>query len=212
MRSTFMALMISACVSPPLTAQWTVTTHIGVHADRLRPPQRILTEDGSSTVMFSAPGEAPVIGVRIARSIRPQFSIDVGAAVSRNQSWSGGGAVPLPDFVKRTGFTSATVLWRPLDPESSLQLTLGLGPAAIFHGGSGESVLTREIDVGGMGTAGVSFGIGNRFRLGLDVHNYRFASEFGEVDFAGAGFPADYQPGTRWRSEWLVLPSLRIRF
>jgi len=212
MRSTLVALALSVCASAPLTAQWTVTTQIGVHADRLRPPQRILTEDGSSTVMFSAPGEAPVIGIRVARSIRPQFSIDVGVAVSQNQSWSGGGAVPLPDFVKRTAFSSATLLFRPLDPESSLQVHLSVGPAAIFHGGSGESVLTREIDVGFAGAAGASFAIGDRMTLGLDVQNYVFASEFGEVDFAGAGFPADYQPGTRWRSEWLVLPSLRIRF
>src|SRR5688572_17546328 len=196
MRSTLVALTLSVCASAPLTAQWTVTTQIGVHADRLRPPQRILTEDGSSTVMFSAPGEAPVIGIRVARSIRPQFSIDVGVAVSQNQSWSGGGAVPLPDFVKRTAFSSATLLFRPLDPESSLQVHLSVGPAAIFHGGSGESVLTREIDVGFAGTAGASFAIGDRFRLGLDFHNYLFASEFGEVDFVGAGFPADYEPGT----------------
>lgn len=162
--------------------------------------------------MMSAPGEAPVIGLRLTRVLRQHFDIEAGIAVARNESWSGGGAVPLPEFSKHTTFTSAAVIWRPLDETKRAQLRMGAGPALIFHGGSGESVLTRQTDLGAVATAGASLRIGQRLSVGLDVQNYHFASRFGAAPFENGGYPEGYREGTRWRSEWLVLPSLRIAF
>ena len=205
----FQLILLPLLVAPvTASAQWTVGIEAGVHADRLRPPQRVLA-DGSSTFMMSAPGEAPAIGVR-AVYWRNHFGFDAGVVTSQNRSWSGGGSVPLPDFSKRTTFTNAGLLWRPLDPAARAQVHMGVGAAAIFHGGSGESVLTRTTDLGGVATAGAALRIGERFTLGLSAYNYRFSSEFRDVDYEG---PMDtFQSGSRSRSEWLVLPTLRIQF
>lgn len=191
-----------------LYGQWSVTAQVGVHSDRLSPPQRVSADAGS--IMMSAPGEAPVVGLRVARVLSRHLSADIGVAVSQNRSWSGGGPVPLPGFAKRTTFTSATVIWRPLDPASGVQLSLGAGPALVIHGGSGESMLSRQVDVGGLGTAGASVRLSSRLRLGVDVQNYRFSSRFGEARFTESGFPSEHQAGTHSRSEWVILPSLRI--
>jgi hypothetical protein len=162
--------------------------------------------------MLSAPGEAAVVGVRVSRMLNTRFSVDAGVAISQNRSWSGAASASSSDFTKRTTFTSAALLWRPMDSSSRLQVGLGIGPAAIHHGGSGESMLARQVDLGALLAAEASVRLGGRVRVGVDVQNYQFASRFAEMEFDDGGFPADYQPGTRWRSEWVVLPSVRFVF
>lgn len=180
MRAALTSLIFLLALPFAVAAQWTVTAQAGVHADRLDPPQRLLTE-GSSASMFSTEGEAPSIGMRVSNWVHPHFGVDAGLAISQNRSWQGAAPAPRPSFVKRTVFTSAAALWRPLAPDGRWHLQVGLGPAAIFHGGSGESLLARQTDFGAMGTAGVHVALGERLHLGVDVYNYRFASRFKET-------------------------------
>jgi hypothetical protein len=211
MRAALVTLVAMLGVPASIQAQWSVTAQFGVHADRLHSPQRVLA-DGGSTYMMSAPGEAPVVGLRLSRALTRHFDLDAGLAVSQNRSFSGGGPVPLPDFAKRTTFASVTVIWRPVSPAPRVQLGLGAGPAVIFHGGSGESVLARQVDIGATIMPSASVRLGERVRFGLDVQNYQFASRFADAQFQGHTMPPDYTAGTRWRSDWVVLPSLRVAF
>jgi hypothetical protein len=206
-----LAVIVLLLGTPAAAAgQWTITVQAGVHMDRLGESQRLLVD--GSTAMASAPGEAPVVGVRASYWLGENFGLDAGLAVSQNRSWSGSVATPETYFVKRTVFTSAAVLWRPFGESDRWRLQLGLGPAAISHGGSGESLLARQTDLGAVATVGGELGIGDRLRLGVDVYNYRFSSRFADPESLSlVGSPA-FSSGSRKRSEWLVLPSIRWAF
>jgi|SRR5687767_3557180 len=218
MRLLLGLLAISALTPLAAAAQWTVTVQAGMHSDRLARPQRILEDDFNSK--YSARGEAPAIGLRAVHWNRAHFGIDAGITVSQNRSWAGSfrtidangspSTRPTTSFVKRTVFTSVAAVWRPTAPGSRLQLQLGLGPTAVLHDGTGESLHSRQVDFGVVGSAGAHIALSPRLRLGIDVYNYRFSSEFRDWWRDADGtyrFPA----GSTARSEWVFMPALRIK-
>ena len=206
MKSGIAALILLLGAPAGVAAQWTVTVQAGVHFDRFEEPQRLLAN--GLTRMATAPGEAPVLGVRASYWLNENFGVDAGVAASQNQSWSGTVISPEPEFAKRTVFTSAALLWRPFGHGGRWSMHLGLGPAAITHDGSGTSLLSRQTDFGAVAAGGVELRIGDRLLAGLDVHNYRFSSRFTGSELT---IP-ESRPGSRLRSEWLVLPTIRWVF
>ncbi len=109
-------------------------------------------------------------------------------------------------------FSSVAGVWRPLSPGASLQLQLGLGPALIAHAGSGESLMARQVDVGGVATAGARIALSRRLGLGVDVYDYRFTSRFDSFAFDPGNGTYRYPAASVRRSEWLILPGLQLRF
>lgn len=187
------------------SGQIDLTVNFGVHLDRLdQPHRRIATSDAE---IYSARGEAPTFGVRAAYWFDSRFGLEAGVATSQNQSWEGSAGQPIPVMNKRTTFASFGAAWRPFDVERRLQLRLGLGPSVIVHHGSGESLLARQWDLGVQGSAGVHLRVSESLRLGVDLQNYRFKTDFRQA-YAGGGRTISNGEVIP-RSEWLVLPAIR---
>jgi hypothetical protein len=192
-----------------VAAQISVTMQGGIHAARLDRPERRLDQPGRGIFMEGARGEATTLGLRAGIWWSAWWGVDAGLAWSRNKSFDGGfSGVEGPDFEVSTIFTSATIRARLTRPDAPVGLTAGIGPAVIFHAGSGTSLLTRNADLGGLASLGGSVRVSHRLSITTDVQQYFFNSQFSESfeDFRnGAVRPA----GGQGRHELVVLAGVR---
>ena len=194
LRLIVLALLVSTAPFSDGLAQAELSLHAGVHFDRVDHPDRILTE--GSTAVVATKGEASVLGARAGYWLRPVLGLELDVSRSSNSSWgrvpastprlislSGSGAVPTsppPDpsgFVNRTTYLSVRGIVRTA-PGGSFQLFAAAGPALIFHGGSGTSLLTRNTDPGGVVEAGFRVRVARRVGVELAVSNYLYDSRF----------------------------------
>jgi hypothetical protein len=131
--------------------------------------------------------------------------MDAGLAWSTNRSWRGSIGPRRPDFETHTLFTSATLQARLTSPDSRWGLTAGAGPALIYHGGSGSSLLTRQTDLGAVLTVSGSRSLDGRFSFRLDAQQYLFSSCFADA-YTGPFIGSPIQPaGSHFRSEFVLL-------
>ena len=209
MRKLLVVLATALSLPTAGFAQVELTANVGLHLDRTPQAHRMLLT-GPNSALYSARGEAPAVGVRGAYWFFDQVGAQAGILTSRNTSSFGGGPGPLPDLIKRTTFISVAAVWRVLPAGSRALFDLSIGPAAVVHSGSGESLLTRQTDLGVAGSAAASLRISPALRIGIDVQNYRFRSDFrisegpdGRLISRGEVVP---------RSEWLVLPAIHWRW
>jgi len=172
-----------------------VTLQGGVHAARLDRPERT----------GSVKGEATTVGLRVGPWFTDHWGIEVGVAWSRNRSYVPSPALPPPSAYDETVFTSATLRVRPTSRGAAVTVIGLVGPALIFHGGDGTSLLTRQTDVGVVVGAAAEARVFTRIGLRLDVHNYLFSSNFTQpYQPPLVGSPT--QPaGEQFRHEWVVL-------
>ena len=175
-------------------AQAELSFHAGVHFDRVNHPDRILT-NGSSTILATK-GEASVVGARAGYWFHPALGFQLDVSRSSNSSWgtapgssprlvnfSASSAIPSPPpldpsgLVNRTTYLSARGIVRTA-PGGSFQLYAAAGPALIFHGGSGTSLLSRNTDFGGVLEAGFRVRVARKVGVELAVSNYLYDSRF----------------------------------
>jgi hypothetical protein len=197
----------------PAGAQVSISVHGGVHAARLDRPERAVLVPGAGIALEGGKGEATTFGVRVGGWLSHRWGIDGGIAVSNNHSWNGGAPFGLmvEEFETRTVFTSATVRARLTSPTSRLGLNIGAGPALIFHGGSGTSLLTRNTDLGGLVDVAGTVGVGSRLAVTLNLQQYLFASNFAEP-YTGQFVGDPVRPaGSQFRHEFVVLTGLSWR-
>lgn len=200
-------LMISAAllaVPSSASSQLDVTLNLGVHFDRLDQPHRVITTPDDQ--VYSTSGEAPTLGLRATYWIRSHLGVEAGFATSQNQSWEGGGLMPIPTMNKRTSFANLAAVWRPFVDTRRVQPRLAFGPAVIMHSGSGESLLARQWDLGVTASAGVHVRISQSMQLGVDLQNYRFSTDFKQYSTSGRTIS---RGEVVRRSEWLLLPAIR---
>lgn len=206
MRSFYFTILFAAALPVAAQAQLEVSTNIGVHFDRAVQSERMLTD--GSYAKFSARGEAPAVGIQGVYWTGKHFGVGSSFTVSQNRSWHGSSTEGSAAIIKRTYFTSLNASWRFFNPGSHAQFNLYAGPAAVYHGGSGESLLARTTDLGIVAGASSSLRLNQHFSVGIDFQNYRFRS-----DYRIASGPGGYMisPGeVHRRSEWLVLPNIRF--
>jgi hypothetical protein len=203
-----LVLLLLARVSPA-AAQLEITLHGGLDAARLDRPERVLVQPARFVSLQSAPGEAMAVGVRLGSPVASRFGWDAGLVWSRNESASGSfGGGRAPDFETHTIFASATAQAMVTPPTARLGLRLGLGPALIFHSGSGESLLGRQTDVGAMATLSGQYSLDGRLALRLDAQEYLFSSSFRQP-YEGQFVGAPVQPaGSQFRHEFVILAGL----
>ena len=115
------------------------------------------------------------------------------------------------EFETRTIFASATVRARLTPPKSGLGFSIGAGPAVIFHGGSGTSLLTRNTDIGGLVDLAGSVGESSRLAVTLNLQQYLFASNFAEP-YTGQFLGDPVRPsGSQFRHEFVILSGIAWR-
>jgi hypothetical protein len=208
------SLLFLAVPLIPATAQVFVSVHGGVHAARMDRPEREWVDPAQRFALEGAQGEASAFGLRVGGWLSDRWGVDGGVALSRNSSWQGGGSVDaLPEeFETQLLFTSAALRLRITAPDSRLGLAIGAGPALIFHGGDGTSLLTRTTDFGGLVDVGSSVRLGSRLDFTLNVQQYLFSSSFANAyvpPFVGQPLkPA----GSEFRHEVVLLAGLNWRF
>ena len=206
-------LVLTAFPLTPATAQVVISVHGGVHAARLDRPERAVLVPGAGIALHGAKGEATTFGIRVGGWLSDRWGIDGGLALSTNHSWNGGAPFGLmvEEFETRTLFSSATVRARLTTPQSRLGLSIGAGPALIFHGGSGTSLLTRNADIGGLVDLAGSLRLSSRLALTLNVQQYLFGSNFAEP-YAGQFLGDPVQPaGSQFRHEFVLLTGIAWR-
>ena len=164
------SLLLLAFSVTPAAAQVLISVQGGVHAAGLDRPERAVRVPGAGIALEGAKGEATTFGIRAGGWLSALWGIDGGIAVSTNRSWNGGAPFGLmvEEFETRTVFSSATLRARVTPPTSRLGLIMGAGPALIFHGGSGNSLLTRNTDIGGLVDIVGSLGLSSRLGLTLN--------------------------------------------
>ena len=197
----------------PAFAQVVISIHGGVHAARLDRPERAVLVPGAGIALEGGKGEATTFGMRVSGWLSNRWGIDGGLAVSNNHSWDGGAPFGLmvEEFQTRTVFASATVRARLTPPKSGLGLSIGVGPAIIFHGGSGTSLLTRNTDFGGLTDVAGSVGVTSRLAVTLNLQQYLFASNFAEP-YTGQFLGDPVQPaGSQFRHEFVILTGIAWR-
>ena len=202
-----LSLLLLAIPLVAATGQVEVTVQGGIHAARLGRPERAVEQPTQGISIQADRGEATTFGLRVGGWLSNRWGIDGGLALSRNHSWQGGTPMGIPpgQFENRSVFASATLRGRLTPPESRLGLTVGAGPALIFHGGSGTSLLTRNTDVGGLLDVGGSMRLSSRLAFTLDVQQYLFSSSFAEP-YAGQFVGDPIQPaGSHFRHEFVIL-------
>ncbi|HEX9106024.1 MAG TPA: hypothetical protein VF832_02320 [Longimicrobiales bacterium] len=194
-------------------SRWTITVQAGIHADRLDRPERVDVQGAGGDMVseaFSRPGEAPTVGLRATRWLTGHLGIDVGTALAHNSSWNGSWGQAEPTFRKLTLFSSLAPVWRVFAPGAEVQLQLGAGPTLVTHMGTGESLLTKGTDVGGMALADGSVRLSRKLQLVLGAQNYRFSSTFVDAGFRRPDGTYTYAARTVSRSEWVISTGIRI--
>lgn len=207
---TTLGLILLAVPLVPSAAQVEVSLQGGVHAAELDRAERTVIDAGAGVAIEGTNGEASTFGLRLGKWLSDRWGVDGGLALSRNRSWQGSVSVPVgaeiaSDFQTQTLFSSATLRARITAPDSRLGLTIGAGPAVIFHRGSGSSLLTRNTDLGGIVDLGGSIRLGSRFAFTLNLHQYLFSSSFAEP-YAGQFVGDPIKPaGSQFRHELVIL-------
>ena len=198
-------MLVTGRISPA-AAQVEITLHGGVHAARLDRPEREFEQPARFLSLQSAPGEAMALGIRLAAPVSARFGWDAGMVWSRNRSFSGSfGVDTRPDFENHTFFASATAQLMLTPPTGKVGLRLGAGPALILHRGTGESLLNRQTDVGGMVTLSGQYSLDGRLALRLDAQEYLFSSSFREP-YLGQFVGDPVRPaGSQFRHEFVIL-------
>ncbi len=199
----------AAAQTTPPASPWTLTFDLGIHADRFNHPERVVNGSDGLGVQYTAPGEAPTVGLRATRWFWPHFGLDAGFALAHNNASQGAGI--LTYLTKYTLFGSVAPVWRVLPPASRFQLQVGAGPALVSHLGKGQLLLTRATNLAWMAQADASLRISRRMRVLLGAQNYRFTTQYrGDVT---SDWGAIFQPGSSAaRSEWVIQSGLRIDF
>ena len=207
-------LLLLATPLATATAQITVTVQGGVHAARLDRPERAVVDPGQGIALQGAQGEATTLGLRVGGWLSDRWGVEGGLAVSRNRSWNGGSPMEIfpGQFETQTLFTSATIRARITAPEAPVGLTLGAGPALIFHQGDGTSLLTRDTDIGGLVNLGGSVRLSSRLAFNLDLQQYFYSSSFAEP-YSGQFLGDPVQPaGSQFRHDLVILAGIDWRF
>jgi hypothetical protein len=205
--------ILTAIPSTQAVGQVVVSLQGGVHAARLNRPERAVVVPGAGIALEGGKGEATTFGIRVGGWLSKHWGIDGGIAVSSNHSWNGGAPFGLmvEEFETRTVFTSTTVRARLTSPTARLGLSIGAGPALIFHGGSGASLLTRNTDFGGLVDLAGNVALTSRLGLTLNLQEYLFASSFAEP-YAGQFLGDPVQPaGSQFRHEFVFLTGISWR-
>lgn len=214
MRTLFASVLsLLSIPTHPAAAQVLISVQGGVHAARLDRPERAVLVPGAGISLRGSKGEATTFGLRVGGWPSERWGIDGGIAISTNRSWAGGApfGLKIEDFETRTVFTSATVRARLTRPRSRLGLSVGAGPALIFHEGSGTSLLTRNTDVGGLVDVVGSVGVSSRLALTINLQQYLFSSSFAQP-YEGQFLGDPIQPaGSKFRHEFVVLAGLSWR-
>jgi hypothetical protein len=214
MRTLFASVLV--LLSIPVhhaAAQVLISVQGGVHAARLDRPERAVVVPGAGIALEGGKGEATTFGIRIGGWLSERWGFDGGIAVSNNHSWNGGAPFGLmvEEFETRMVFTSATIRARLTSPLSGLGLNIGAGPAIVFHGGSGTSLLTRNTDIGGVVDIAGSVRVSSRLAVTLNLQQYLFASSFAE-SYTGQFLGDPVQPaGSRYRHEFVILTGITWR-
>ena len=194
-------------------AQAVISLQGGVHAARLNRPERAVLVPGAGIALEGGKGEATTFGVRVGGWLSDRWGIEGGIAVSNNHSWNGGAPFGLmvEEFKTRTVFTSATARVRLTPPKSRLGVSIWAGPAVIFHGGSGTSLLTRSTDVGGLVDVAGHIGVSSRLAITLNLQQYLFASNFAQP-YSGQFVGDEVRPaGSQFRHEFVILTGIAWR-
>jgi hypothetical protein len=197
-------------------AQVEISVQGGIHAARLDRPERAIIDPSDGTSIEGARGEASTFGLRVGKWLSNRWGVDGGLALSRNRSWQGSVSIPVglgraSDFETRTIFSSATLRARITEPASRFGLIVGAGPALIFHGGSGNSLLARNTDLGGLVDLAGSVRLSSRLAFTLNLHQYLFSSRFAEP-YVGPFLGDPVQPaGSRFRHEFVILAGVAWR-
>jgi hypothetical protein len=197
----------------PAAGQVSLSVQGGVHAARLGRPERAVLDPGGGIALQGGNGEASALGLRVGYWLSRRWGIDGGIVKSRNLAWNGSAPFGLlaEQFETRIVFTSATFRARLSAPQSRWGLSVGTGPALIFHEGSGTSLLTRNTDIGGLIDIAGSLGVSSRLALTLNLHQYLFSSSFAEP-YEGQFVGDPIQPaGSRFRHEFVILAGLTWR-
>lgn len=211
------SLLLLAVPLIPAAAQVEISVQGGIHAARLDRPERAVFNPGDGIAIEGAKGEASTFGLRLGKWLSNRWGINAGVALSRNRSWQGSVSIPTglgiaSDFQTQTIFSSATLSARITAPNSRFGLIVGAGPALIFHRGSGNSLLARNTDLGGLVDVGGSVRLSSRLAFTLDVQQYLFSSRFAEP-YAGQFVGDPIQPaGSKFRHEVVLLAGLSWRF
>lgn len=209
------SLLLLATPLVSAAAQVEISVQGGIHAARLDRPERTLIQSGEIAIE-GAKGEASTFGLRLGKWLSNRWSVDGGFALSRNRSWRGSVSIPTglgtaSDFQTQTIFSSATLRARITAPNSRFGLTVGAGPALIFHRGSGNSLLARNTDLGGLVDVGGSVRFSSRLAFTLDVQQYLFSSRFDEP-YPGQFLGEPIQPaGSQFRHEFVILAGVAWR-
>lgn len=210
------SLILLAVPLSPAAAQVEVSLQGGVHAADLGRPERSVIDAAAGIAIESTNGEATTLGLRLGKWLSDRWGVDGGVALSRNRSWRGSVSIPTglriaSDFQTQTLFSSATLRARITAPNSRWRLVVGAGPALIFHRGSGNSLLTRNTDVGGLVDVGGDVRLSSRLAVTVNVHQYLFSSSFAEP-YPGQFVGDPIQPaGSRFRHEFVILAGLAWR-
>ena len=195
----------------PAAAQVLISVQGGVHAARLDRPERAVLAPGGGIAQQGSQGEASALGLRVGYWLSNRWGIDGGFVRSRNRAWIGSTAFGVEDFESRVIFTSATLRARLSAPQSRWGLSVGAGPALIFHEGSGTSLLTRNTDLGGLVDIVGSLGVSSHLALTLNLQEYLFSSSFAEP-YEGQFVGDPIQPaGSRFRHEFVILAGFSWR-
>jgi len=205
-------------VTPLVSAagQVEVSVQGGIHAARLDRPERNVIDPGGGVAIEGARGEASTLGLRLGKWLSNRWGVDGGFALSRNRSWQGSVSIPTglgtaSDFQTQTIFSSATLRARITAPNSRFGLIVGAGPALILHRGSGNSLLTRNADLGGLVDLGASVRLSSRLAFALDLHQYLFSSSFAEP-YPGQFVGDPVRPaGSQFRHEFVILAGITWR-
>src|SRR5918997_967962 len=204
-------LLLVAVPLAPVIAQVVVSIQGGVHAARMDRPERAVLGPDGGIGQQGGQGEASALGLRVGHWLSNRWGIEGGFVRSRNRAWSGATAFGVERFETRIIFSSATFRARLSGPESRWGLSVGAGPALIFHEGSGTSLLTRNTDVGGLIDLVGSLGVSSRLALTLNLHQYLFSSSFAQP-YEGQFVGDPVQPaGSRFRHEFVILAGLAWR-
>jgi len=205
-------LLISAPLSQA-AGQVSISIQGGVHAARLDRPERAVMDPGQGIALQGGKGEASAVGFRVGYRLSDHWGIDGGVTRSSNRAWNGGApfGLTIERFETRMVFTSATLRARLGAPQSRWGLSLGAGPALIFHEGSGTSLLTRNTDIGGLVDLVGSVRMISRLAFTLDLQQYLFGSNFAEA-YEGQYVGDPIRPaGSRFRHEFVILAGLTWR-
>jgi hypothetical protein len=206
-------ILVLLAIPLPAVAQVVFSVQGGVHAARMGRPERVMVDPAQRFALEGADGEATTFGLRVATWFSDRWGVDGGLAMSRNRSWQGGGLIDaLPArFETRLLFTSAALRFRITRPDARLGLTIGAGPALIFHRGDGTSLLNRSTDFGALVDIGSAIRLASQVDFTLNLQQYLFSSSFAEPyvpPFVGQPVkPADSQ----FRDEVVVLAGLSWR-